>query len=85
MIQKITIFATKMAYPEASMSWERAEEEEEEAIKRNREKEKKERQEIKRLLSITEDKHIIMAVGGCGQITNHAYSVYFNHVPLRIL
>ena len=74
-----------MAYPEASMSWERAEE----AIKRNREKEKKERH----LLSIREDlgedkhilEHIIMADGGCGQITNHAYSVYFEHVPLRIL
>ena len=73
-----------MAYPEASMSWERAEEEEE-AIKRNREKEKKERQEIKRPLSIREDEHIIMAVGGCGQITNHAYSVYFKHVLVRIL
>ena len=74
-----------MAYPEASMSWERAEE----AIKRNREKKEKERQEIKRLLSIREDsredKHIIMAAGGCGQIANHAYSVYFNHVSHRIL
>lgn len=70
-----------MAYPETSISWERAEE----AIKRKREKE---RQEIKRPLSILEarleDKHI-MAHGGCGQITNRAYPVYFKHVLLRIL
>ena len=75
-----------MAYPETSISWEKAEE----AIKRKREKE---RQEIKRPLSILEarldsrleDKHIIMADGGCGQITNRAYPVYFKHVLLRIL